>query len=82
MELLCVLLQAFVIALFARIALSWFSPEPGGAMASIERFLGSVVDPILLPVRRMLPRTGMIDFSPMIVALVVQILVMPLVCTG
>lgn len=74
MGLICFLLQAFVIALFLRIVLSWFSPEPGTAVYSVERFLGSVTDPILEPVRRVVPRTGMLDLSPLVVLIGVQIL--------
>lgn len=74
MELVCILLQLFVIAVFVRIVLSWFSPQPGGAAAAIEGFLRTVTDPVLEPVRRIMPRTGMIDFSPLVVLLVVQLL--------
>ena len=74
MDVICVLLQVFIIALFVRIALSWFSPEPGSAVASIEGFLRSFTDPVLEPVRRVMPRTGMLDLSPIVVVLGVSIL--------
>lgn len=74
MGLICALLQAYVIAIFVRIVLSWFAPEPGGAVASIERFLRSITDPVLEPVRRVMPRTGMLDLSPLVVLIGIQIL--------
>ena len=74
MGIVCILLQVFVIALFARIALSWFSPEPGGAAAAIEGFLRTFTDPVLEPVRRVVPRTGMLDLSPIVVVLIVSVI--------
>jgi YggT family protein len=69
----CALLQLYVLALFVRIVLSWFTPEPGSAVGSVERFLASITDPVLLPVRRIMPRTGMLDLSPIVVLIVIQI---------
>ena len=74
MDIVCVLLQVFVIALFVRIVLSWFSPEPGGPAAAIEGFLRTFTDPVLDPVRRIVPRTGMLDLSPLVVLLVIQLI--------
>jgi YggT family protein len=70
----CVLLQVFVIAIFVRIVLSWFSPEPGGAAAAVEGFLRTFTDPVLEPVRRVMPRMGMLDLSPLVVLLVIQLI--------
>ncbi len=73
MGVVCVLLNLFLIALFARIALSWFSPEPGGPVATVEGFLRTFTDPVLEPVRRVVPRTGMLDLSPIVVVVLVTI---------
>ena len=80
MSIVCVLLQVFVIAIFVRIVLSWFSPEPGGAAAAVEGFLRTFTDPVLEPVRRVMPRMGMLDLSPLVVLLVIQI-IQRAVCT-
>ena len=78
MSLICALLQVYVFAIFGRIVLSWFPLSPGGAMASIFSFLFSVTEPVLGPVRRVLPPVrlgGMgLDFSPIVVLFGVQIL--------
>ena len=74
MEIVCTLLTVFLIALFVRIVLSWFTPEPGGAVASVEGFLRTFTDPVLEPVRRVMPRVGMLDLSPIVVVLVVGII--------
>jgi YggT family protein len=39
----------------------------------IRQALGSVVEPLLAPIRRLMPQTGMLDFSPMVLLILVQI---------
>ena len=67
----CLLLQLYVFAIFGRVLLSWFPLNPDGAMATVAGFLFTVTDPVMKPVRRMLPsaRFGRmaLDFSPVIV---------------
>ena len=72
---LCLLLNLYFIALFARIILSWFPISPGGAMAQIFSFLYRITEPLLGPVRRAIPPIGGIglDFSPIIVIIGLQI---------
>jgi YggT family protein len=78
-SLLCQLVLLFEVALFARVILSWFPLQGGGVMAKINRFLIRVTDPVLEPVRRVLPRMGMFDLSPIIVFLVLEIVVRGLI---
>lgn len=40
----------------------------------VRQALGSVVEPLLAPIRRLMPQTGMLDFSPMVLIIVVQLL--------
>ncbi len=55
-----------------RALISWVSPDPYNP---IVRFLYRVTEPVLRPVRRILPIGGMgIDFSPLIVILVIYVL--------
>lgn len=55
-----------------RALISWVSPDPYNP---IVRFLYRVTEPVLRPVRRVLPIGGMgIDFSPLIVILVIYFL--------
>lgn len=53
--------------IFGRMIISWVDPMGRGAVAG---FLISMTEPLLAPIRRMLPQTGMIDFSGLIVLLV------------
>jgi YggT family protein len=61
------LLIALEILILARVLLSWF--DPGGRNA-FSAFVNQTTEPLLAPVRRLLPRTGMFDLSPLIVLLV------------
>jgi YggT family protein len=56
------------VLVFARVLLSWVDPGGRGAIAG---FVVQTTEPILAPVRRFLPRTGMLDLSPLIVLLVI-----------
>lgn len=62
---------AFSVLLLARILLSWFNPDPS---SPIVRFLYSVTEPVLAPVRRILPPTGMFDLSPLVVLIAAMVL--------
>ena len=55
------------VLIFARVLLSWVDPSGRGAIAG---FVVQTTEPLLAPVRRLLPRTGMFDWSPLIVLLV------------
>ena len=67
MDLLCSLISVYYIVLFARVILSWFPLQPGTALASIASILYQLTEPVLGPVRRLMPSIGMIDISPIIV---------------
>ena len=62
---------AFVITLLVivQVALSYFMSPFHPVRQSIDR----LVEPLLAPIRRILPQTGMLDFSPMILIIIVQI---------
>jgi YggT family protein len=57
-------------AIIARILLSWFRANPSGAF---YRIIHDTTEPILGPARRMIPPVGMIDFSPIIVLILLDI---------
>jgi YggT family protein len=54
--------------LIARVVLSWTNPTGGGGIVA---FIYQVTEPILAPIRRVLPPTGGIDWSPLIAMLVI-----------
>jgi YggT family protein len=53
----------YSIILLARVLISWFSVDPYNP---IVRVLHQLTEPLLAPIRRLLPQTGAIDFSPLI----------------
>jgi YggT family protein len=75
---LCRLLDAYLIVMFARIILSWFPVEPGSGLASVYGFLYALTEPVLGPIRRVIPPLGMggmgLDLSPLIVFFGISIL--------
>jgi YggT family protein len=59
----------FMIIIIARAVLSWVSPDPYNP---IVRFIHNVTEPILIQIRKRLPMMyGGIDFSPIIVILII-----------
>ena len=61
------LLIALEVAILGRVLLSYVEPRGGSTAA---QFVIMVTEPVLAPVRRVLPPAGMLDFSPLIVLLV------------
>ena len=69
-EFLCTLVLLYTIAVFLVIVFSWFPVQPGGGADGIFRFLRRLTDPVLLPVRRLIPPIGgVVDVSPILVIL-------------
>ena len=60
------MLLALWILVFGRVLMSWVDPNGRNQVSS---FLIQVTEPMLAPVRRMLPRTGMMDWSSLVVLL-------------
>lgn len=65
------LLMALWALIFARMIMSWVDPM---GRNQVSAFLFQTTEPILAPVRRMLPQTGMIDWSGFIVLIVLGVL--------
>ena len=40
----------------------------------VRRILDSIVQPMLAPIRRFMPQTGMFDFSPIVLLILVQLI--------
>ena len=75
-------MRVYMIVLLARAILSWFPvSSSGGLLAQIQRVLFDVTEPVLAPVRRIIPPAGMFDLSFMVVFIVV-LLVQGAVCSS
>jgi YggT family protein len=73
-NLLLALLQISLFVLIARALLSWFPLRPGTALATLRGGLVTVTEPVLSPVRRVMPRVGMFDLSFLVVFIAITIL--------
>ncbi len=75
-EFVRVFIQLFVTVLWmlviGRVLLSWINPTFSGA---IGRFLFETTEPLLVPIRRVLPSSGMLDWSPLVLMLLLGVLV-------
>ena len=60
--LLCDLIQIYIIVLFVRAIFSWF-PPPSGGLATFYRILLDLTEPVLAPLRRVVPPAGAFDLS-------------------
>ncbi len=82
-ELLKLAVYVVVFSIFVRALLSWVST---GAHNPMARLLGSFTEPLLAPARRLLPATGGLDLSPIIVflglMLILKLVVQPLLDLG
>lgn len=67
-------LLAFVLwlLLIARVLMSWTNPRGGGGLVA---FIYQATEPILAPIRRVLPSTGGIDWSPLVAMLILGVIV-------
>ena len=59
------------LAILARVLLSWIRVSP--YHPAVE-FLYRITEPILAPLRRVIPPVGMVDISPVIALLLLQII--------
>jgi YggT family protein len=64
------LFQALTFAIVARALLSWFNLGPSHPLV---RILYDVTEPILAPLRRVIPTIGMIDITPLVAILLLQV---------
>ena len=65
------LCEVLTLVIIARVILSWFSPRPTNRLAII---LYQVTEPFLAPLRRIIPRVGMFDFTPLAAIILLQLI--------
>lgn len=64
----------FYILLLANIILSWVRPDPYHPVwGPIIRVVRGVTEPVLAPIRRLMPTSMGLDFSPMIALLLMRL---------
>jgi YggT family protein len=71
MELLRFLVLLYILAIVLVIVLSWFPQAAGSPSNQAFQFLRRITDPVLEPLRRIIPPVGgVLDLSPTIVLFV------------
>jgi YggT family protein len=76
---LCALITVYTVILFLRAVFSWF-PPPSGGTATLYRILMDLTEPVLAPLRRVIPPAGMFDLS-FTVLIVFMLILRSRVCT-
>ncbi len=75
-QFILVFIQLFVTVLWlivvGRVLLSWINPTFGGP---VGRFFFETTEPMLVPIRRLVPFTGTLDLAPLVLLLVLGFLV-------
>ena len=64
----------YLVILAGRAVLSWFPVRGGTFLGSLNTLLFELTEPVLRPVRRVIPPVGMFDVSFMVVFFVLVIL--------
>lgn len=76
-------LELYEVVIVLYVVMSWFPvTKPGGPMHQFRYFLQRATDPVLGPIRRLIPSVGgaglRLDLSPLIVLLLIQLILVPI----
>ena len=66
------LCEVLTLVIVARVILSWFLLRPTNRLAII---LYQLTEPFLAPLRRIIPRIGMFDFTPLVAIIILRLIV-------
>ena len=66
-----VLCQVLTFAVIIRAVLSWFAIRPDNPLMSL---LYLITEPILAPLRRIIPMVGMFDITPIVAIILLQVI--------
>ena len=84
-DLVCTLIDLYILVIIIRLFMSWVPPTPGTTYQTIHDGFVTVTEPVLGPVRALLPPLSMgmmrLDLSPLLVILLLRLLAR-LICEG
>lgn len=69
-QLVQTLFEVYSFILLARVLTSWFQVDPYNP---VIRILYQLTEPLLAPIRRLLPQAGMMDFSPIVAFIAITV---------
>jgi YggT family protein len=81
-EIVCIVIRVYLLILVARAITSFFPVTPGTTFAQVVEVLYRVTEPVLAPVRKIIPPLGMFDLSFLILVIAIQFLAAALGCGG
>jgi YggT family protein len=67
-QLINVITTVLTVLVFAWVLASWIAPPYHPVREALDR----IVEPLVAPIRRLLPMTGPVDFSPLVLILLIQ----------
>jgi len=74
------LVEVYLLVMVLYAVLTWFPLDPRSLWARLRYGLGRLVEPVVSPIRRLLPRTSLpIDLAFLVVFLGLQIIVVPII---
>ena len=71
---LCNIVSLYLLVLLARAVLSFFPIGPGSGLAGVQRALAMLTEPLLAPLRRVIPPLGIFDMSFLVLFIAVEII--------
>ena len=74
-QLISLMANLLTILIFVWVILSWITPPYNPVREALDRIL----EPMLAPIRRVIPMAGMMDFSPMILMILIEVIAQVLI---
>jgi YggT family protein len=78
LRIIVLLIEFYIYLIMLPLALlSWFRIQPGTTLARVQVFLYHATEPVLRPVRRIIPPMAGLDLSFLVVILLAQFVLIP-----
>jgi YggT family protein len=71
-QIIIIFCYVLIVAMIVRSVMSWFPLDPNNILVNIVH---TITEPILAPLRRILPRLEMIDLSPMVAIILLYVII-------
>ena len=71
-QIITILCWLLIVAMLIRSVMSWFPLDPNNILVNIVH---TITEPMLAPLRRILPRLEVIDLSPMVAIILLYVII-------
>jgi len=65
------IIDLYVLVVLAAVVMSWIRPNPGNPLVQL---VYNLTEPVLAPIRRVIPPIGGLDLSPLVLLVILQFL--------